>query len=242
MPDERPHPSVLDALRKVEALQERRVALWHEYDDAMNAFFAAPPAHTSSTSDAMGRRHTEESNHANVQAHPSSCAAVAGQGQAHQHSHQQGSCSSTLPPDTGTITEITRIVATGLLEVGHELRSIQIQLGLPLAPEQGSTSPSHGGPEAGQEQDWGLGRSDLARVLDQIQEGENALLRETVARDQRRRSDHLRIGQDPALGTPPPTWWAQSQAEIRSLRDQVQGAMMELAAEKAELTALGDDV
>lgn len=199
-------PTLLEAIKAVEALQERRVALWNEYDEAMDAFFASPPS-----------------------------APPAPQGapiEANGHSH---SCAhagpARLAPDQGTISEITRIVASGLLEAGHELRAVQTQLSLPSADQPGPPSPEHASTS-----ESGFGRPDMARILDQIQTGENALLRVVVARDQRRRTEHLEQGHDPALLHPPPTWYAEAQLQIRSLRAEVQEAMVELAAEKAELS------
>lgn len=220
-------PTLLDALRAVEALQERRVAVWHEYDDAMNAFFAAPPApnHFNTASPLPnGETHNTSTSEAipNGSA-PHSCAEAAAQGQGHGHG-------VSLAPDAGTISEITRIVASGLLESGHELRAIQTQLRLPV-------DPAPEGPERSSldHLDRGFGRPDLAQVLEQIQSSENALLRITVERDQRRRTEHLASGQDPASLHPPPTWFSDAQANIRSIREDVHEAMQELAAEKAEV-------
>lgn len=110
----------LELLRAVKEVQERRISVWHEYDDAFETFLrpstavhAAPingsqnnvPLATASETDFSSGR---------------GCA---------------GCSSTTLPLSEDLLAQILQITTQALIECGHRLRTIQTELAHSSSPE-----------------------------------------------------------------------------------------------------------
>ncbi|EST05866.2 hypothetical protein PSEUBRA_004914 [Kalmanozyma brasiliensis GHG001] len=116
--DETPS-SPLELLKAVKEVQERRIAVWHEYDDAFDTFLSHVPSSPSdpingSQNDAPSAPHdaNEEST--------GRCA---------------GCSTTTVPLSDRLLAQIMQITTQGLIECGHRLRAIQTELAHSNAPQ-----------------------------------------------------------------------------------------------------------
>lgn len=97
----------LELLKAVKEVQERRVALWREYDDAFSIFLS--PTNGAATADPVIENGTSTGR---------GCAADAA------HSSATGAA----PISEDLLTQILQITTQGLIECSHRLRSIQLEL------------------------------------------------------------------------------------------------------------------
>ena len=246
------HPTLLEALQAFKQAQERRVAHWAEYEEAMKAFFE-PSAGQKSDADAdeeeesgastIRRRRGPINGSQNLEE------STEGSASNDQHTHYDAQL-RTL--DEGVMSQILRLVTTGLLECSHEVRAIQIELAAPRSADATSplgamddgaevrSTPSITGTAAGegemslkspQPRPAELIRPDLAAIIGSVQDLENALLRQIVQRDQARRLE--RIESDSVTNTSEDI--AQAQREIARIKGEITEKMQEINAEMAEL-------
>ncbi|SNX83491.1 uncharacterized protein MEPE_02198 [Melanopsichium pennsylvanicum] len=156
----------LELLKAVKEVQERRIAIWREYDDAFNTFL--DPSSSSSSSSFLSN--TKPVNGSlNIPFSSSSSS----QSVSHSWSIQDQTvenngprcvdCSNTtVPISENLLVQILQITTQALIECGHRLRTIQTELNHSSAPK-------------------------LGLLVDKIQINENKLLRCIVHRDQLRK-------------------------------------------------------
>ncbi|SPO32287.1 uncharacterized protein UTRI_02844 [Ustilago trichophora] len=148
----------LDLLKAVKEVQERRVAVWREYDDAFDTFL-----HPSSASATNGPVNGSLNNTDTHPSHPSS-SDEGDTANASTNGQRCAGCStSTVPLSEDLLAQILQITTQALIECGHRLRSIQTELAHSTA-------------------------TGLAGLVDKIQTKENELLRNVVQRDQLRKT------------------------------------------------------
>jgi len=145
-----PSSTPLELLKAVKEVQERRVAVWREYDDAFDTFLDPSSSSSSTTAGPVNGSQNTASH-----PHPTTDENL-GRGCA-------GCSTSTIPLTEDLLAQIMQITTQALIECGHRLRTIQTELAHSTSPE-------------------------LARLVDQIQAKENALLRAVVGRDQLRKT------------------------------------------------------
>ncbi len=243
-PPLQPQPTtLLQALQAFKEAQARRVAHWQEYEEAMKAFFKdADLAAGGSSSGGSGSSNTRGpvngSRNNDAADEPSNTtAAEAAHAHSHSHSHYDP------PPrsiDDGVMTQILRLVTSGLLECSHEVRAIQIELG---GPTSSSSSTAAAADAAGTTAETGasstqFNRPDLAKLVGSVQDLENALLRKIVQRDQARRLASLASPSAEADADGNGSKEAevrQAQRDIAGIKEEINEKMQEVNAEIAEL-------
>lgn len=158
--------SAFTALKAVKSTQEKRVAFWAEYEDALGAHLAVPLSEGGESG--RGEREGAGARDPDGEGQELANGSVSGHGHDHGHGHSHGHYD---PPPRGlddvVMVEVLRLVTQGLLDCSHTLRTLETELRTTLA------------------------RPDLARLAGQIQDGENELLRTTVRRDQLRKVARL---------------------------------------------------
>lgn len=114
----------LELLKAVKEVQERRISVWREYDDAFDTFlgpassFASPgPVNGSLNSDSQPSRGSQpESETANGSRGCSGCS------------------TTTVPLSEDLLAQILQFTTQALIECGHRLRAIQTELAHSSAP------------------------------------------------------------------------------------------------------------
>lgn len=119
-------------------------------------------------------------------------------------SHNDHYHSVALPMTDAIFSKILALVTSGLLDCSHSARAIETELRTALQ------------------------RPDLARMVGQVQDEENVVLRSVVERDQNKRIAKLE-GRDLTDVI------QQSNQQINQARERIQGSMEDIAAEMAEL-------
>lgn len=105
----------LSLLRAVTEVQERRISIWREYDDAFDQFL--DPAHsTSPPAPVNGSQNNDSSTTTN------------GRGCA-------GCSTTTVPLSSRLLAQILQLTTQALIECGHRLRAIQTELSHSSHPE-----------------------------------------------------------------------------------------------------------
>ncbi|SJX66123.1 uncharacterized protein SRS1_13557 [Sporisorium reilianum f. sp. reilianum] len=115
----------LELLKAVKEVQERRISVWREYDDAFDTFL-----HPTAPSSAQAPVNGSQNN-----AHPHSTAETSAS--EHDSSNGRGcaGCSSTtVPLSADLLAQILQITTQALIECGHRLRTIQTELAHSAAP------------------------------------------------------------------------------------------------------------
>lgn len=116
-----PSSTPLELLKAVKEVQERRVAVWREYDDAFDTFLD-PSSSSSTTSGPVNGSQ-------NTASHPSHTSdESSGRGCA-------GCSTSTVPLSEDLLAQIMQITTQALIECGHRLRMIQTELAHSTSPE-----------------------------------------------------------------------------------------------------------
>ncbi|EPQ30768.1 uncharacterized protein PFL1_01669 [Pseudozyma flocculosa PF-1] len=204
--------TALHLLRSFKECQERRVAHWHEYNDAFSTYLSQPPppvttatagqaASTSAaSSDAANLTSPSSADQQRAARTPHSCSHAAA---AHDAEGAQSGGRIAISDDM--LQEILHLVTQGLLECSHRARAIQTELALPH-----------------------IDKPQLAALVGRIQAKENDLLRATVERDQLRK---VALSQQRDFNDK----IASLDARIASFRDDIAQEMQEVAAEMAEL-------
>lgn len=105
----------LELLKAVKEVQERRVAVWREYDDAFDTFLSPS---SSSSLPVNGSQHNPD---------PVSYAETSGRGCA-------GCSTTTIPLSEDLLAQIMQITTQALIECSHRLRIIQTELNHSSAP------------------------------------------------------------------------------------------------------------
>lgn len=113
----------LELLKAVKEVQERRVAVWKEYDDAFDTFLNPSPS--SSSGPINGSLNTASSS--NPDASSTEEEETRGRGCA-------GCTTTTVPLSEDLLAQILQITTQALIECGHRLRSIQTELAHSTAP------------------------------------------------------------------------------------------------------------
>lgn len=171
-----PH-NALSVLKTFMETQQRRVNHWKEYDEAIEEHLkqvVQPPRRPSGTAD-LGELQSASGREAEP--------AVEGQGEdaqqgsnarplvnrhdgqhRHAHSHYE---STPQPLDDELVARVISLVTSGLLDCGHETRAIELEL----------THSANLQPDG----------APLGRLIGQVQDRENEVLRKVVKRDQIRR-------------------------------------------------------
>ncbi|CAO1621059.1 unnamed protein product [Jaminaea pallidilutea] len=181
-----PPKDVLSVLKTFMEVQERRVQHWKEYQEAMDGHLASGSSgqqqngalepSVDGDAEAVG---PQVNGHAHAQSEDPSIADPAAPGhiRSPNHSHYASSSVSVPLADPNLMNRIISLVTSGLIDCGHETRTIALTLkdagGGGEASSSSPTSP--------------LYRPDLARIIDSIQDCENQVLRSIVRRDQLRR-------------------------------------------------------
>ena len=116
----------LEMLKAVKEVQERRISVWREYDDAFDTFLNSDTAASNSASNgpvngSLNNAHASDRH----RAEPTSEAA--GQRCA-------GCSTSTVPLSADLLAQILQITTQALIECGHRLRAIQTELAHSEAP------------------------------------------------------------------------------------------------------------
>lgn len=199
--------TALEALQAFKEAQERRVAHWQEYDEAMKHYDenATPRlANPNSSSNDAGEirdmpADSSIAQSANQQNQGQGRGCGAG-GHAHGH-YDEG----PLPISDELMAKILSLVTSGLLDCSHAVRAVETEL---------RSSRLH--------------RPDLADLVGKIQSLENAVLRATVSRDQTRRRAKLEARDlDADISA--------SQITVQETRQEIAEVMAEINAEMAEL-------
>lgn len=212
-----PPKDLLSILRTFVETQERRVNLWKEYDEVMEGHLKALIDEKNNGPSQEGAVASDPST-TNINGSQTGASADA----SHPHSHSAHADSPGLPlSDPSLLTRVIGLVTSGLLDCAHETRTIALELASPTT----CTTP----------------REDLSRLVGQVQDGENEVLRKVVRRDQLRRMASIdnTDEQDEA---------GDSSEEVEKLRVEIEqvrrGKIQELLGElRAEMTdlELGED-
>ncbi|KDN52276.1 hypothetical protein K437DRAFT_254464 [Tilletiaria anomala UBC 951] len=199
------HISLLEALQAFEVAQRRRVAHWKEYHEAMLAFTQGQLTNSvSASNDLAGDTIEPRYLNGNATKEPFSASGP-------PSNHYDPAPRSI---DEGVMTQILRLVTSGLLECSHEVRAIQIEL-------QSQAS---------------FNRPDLAEVVSSVQDLENSLLRKIVARDQALRLEALEAGSpSTGLARDRSEDVAEYQEQIAHIKQEIMERMQDISAEIAEL-------
>ncbi|PWN53749.1 hypothetical protein IE53DRAFT_383746 [Violaceomyces palustris] len=165
------------ALKSFKECQERRVAHWNEYEDAMKT-------HLSPSANRVAEREPRGVHGEATELDPRMTgSSLNDPGQillnhscsAHDHGSNGAGVGSGRGIDDGVMKEILRLVTEGLISCSHEARAIQTEL---------LTNPR-------------LNRSDLSEMVGGIQDLENKVLKNIVRRDQLRRLEVLDLASSP---------------------------------------------
>ncbi|PWZ01522.1 hypothetical protein BCV70DRAFT_198954 [Testicularia cyperi] len=235
----------LELLRAVKEVQERRVAVWKEYEDAFELFLHPPSSIASGpvngsqngvliNDDIAGSSSIRvESNGAegdgaehNHSASASTSASVsASTSDPRETGRGCGACASTSSAQAAPgissdlMSQILQITTQALIECSHRLRSIQTELQ--------HSSVSH-----------------LAHIVDAIQSEENSLLRSTVARDQLRQQSSASSSSSSSSSSISDSQAmekiAELQQDIHHARAEIASLMQDVYAESLELAAAQD--
>ncbi|CDR99838.1 uncharacterized protein SPSC_01782 [Sporisorium scitamineum] len=108
----------LKLLKAVKEVQERRISVWREYDDAFDTFL-----NPTDSSSPQAPVNSSQNNHSHSTANPpaSEPDTSTGRGCA-------GCSSSTIPLSADLLAQILQITTQALIECGHRLRTIQTEL------------------------------------------------------------------------------------------------------------------
>lgn len=218
-------PSVLAALQTFKATQERRVATWSEYEDAIRVHLntsQSNSSHVESQNDAGERRTKDDEENDQISSSQGlqECSHSHGNGASHDHYQSPQSINNNV------MSEILRLVTSSLLDCSHESRVIQTEL------------------------ETKFQRKDLSDLVGRIQDLENKLLRNIVERDQIRKIDQLRKeegqvdedqeGEGLSLEEREKKLEDEKKVEklekeIGGIKEEIEDQMMEIRAELAEL-------
>lgn len=216
----------LELLKAVKEVQERRISVWREYDDAFDTFLNPSASSSSSSSNPNGPvngslnnashdSHHASNSHSSPSANPNRNIDDSPDAEQEQSAGQRcaGCSTSTIPFSEDLLAQILQITTQALIECGHRLRSIQTEL-------SHTTSPG------------------LATLVDQIQSKENALLRSVVHRDQLRK-----ITLKPSSATTTTTSAAAAAETVseNAERDE-EAAKQEIAQLDAKVTQIRADI
>lgn len=109
----------LELLKAVKEVQERRISVWREYDDAFDTFLN--PSSTSSSSGPVNGSLNTDSH----PSHPSQSTSS----ESNTTSGRCSGCSTTpIPLSEDLLAQIVQITTQALIECSHRLRSIQTEL------------------------------------------------------------------------------------------------------------------
>ncbi|CAO1629372.1 unnamed protein product [Parajaminaea phylloscopi] len=202
-----PPKDLLSVLQTFMETQQRRVSHWKEYDEAIEEHLkhvtkerveAGTRTGTETETEAEAETATESEQDRPL---PSTTDAdhqsngIGNSSHAHSHGHPHSHYDSTrLPLDDELMSRIISLVTSGLLDCGHETRAIAVELAhntawqqqqqdtssasvsaLPPSPSSSSSTPT---PSRARE---------MSRLVGQVQDRENEVLRKVVQRDQLRR-------------------------------------------------------
>ncbi|GAC98697.1 protein transporter [Pseudozyma hubeiensis SY62] len=108
----------LSLLRAVTEVQERRISIWREYDDAFDQFL--DPAQSSSTSAPAPVNGSQNNDSSSTTTNGRGCA---------------GCSTTTVPLSSRLLAQILQLTTQALIECGHRLRAIQTELSHSTHPE-----------------------------------------------------------------------------------------------------------
>ncbi|PWN32185.1 uncharacterized protein FA14DRAFT_182097 [Meira miltonrushii] len=195
--------SALEALKAFKEVQERRIAHWKEYDEALE-HYERTNLNAETRDDADEEEETTSTSQ--TQQVPHRCGPQPGSHSSNgtSASHNDHYHSVALPMTDEIFSKILSLVTSGLLDCSHSARTIETELRTALQ------------------------RPDLARMVGQVQDHENSVLRKIVERDQTKRIAKLE-GRDlnDAIQF--------SNQQINQARERIQESMEDIAAEMAEL-------
>jgi hypothetical protein len=123
--DEASGSTPFELLRAVKEVQERRISVWREYDDAFDTFLS--PTSTSGPVNGSQNPTPTPIDH-EVDAEGSNGVANGGRGCA-------GCSTATVPLTEELLAQILQITTQALIECGHRLRTIQTELAHSSAPQ-----------------------------------------------------------------------------------------------------------
>lgn len=200
-----PPKDVLSVLKTFMEVQERRVQHWKEYQEAIDGHLASGSSEQQQN-DALEpsvdgdaevvERQVNGHGHGHAQSEDPSIADPAAPGhiRSPNHSHYASSSVSVPLADPNLMNRIISLVTSGLIDCGHETRTIALTLKDAGGGGEASSSSSsqraensNGDGDIRESPTSPLYRPDLARIIDSIQDCENQVLRSIVRRDQLRR-------------------------------------------------------
>lgn len=115
----------LELLKAVKEVQERRISVWREYDDAFDTFLN--PSSPSSAGPVNGSLNTDS--------HPTHTAEVESETTPNGNGRGCSGCSTTtVPLSEDLLAQILQITTQALIECGHRLRAIQTELSHSTSP------------------------------------------------------------------------------------------------------------
>lgn len=193
--------TALEALQAFKEAQERRVAHWQEYDEAMRHYDDSTPRLQQASSNDAGEIRTGPT--------PSSeAASTSGQGQGRGRGCGHGSSShydeGPLPISDELMAKILSLVTSGLLDCSHTVRTVETELRTALS------------------------RSDLADLVGKVQALENTVLRSIVERDQNKRRARLEARDLDADIQASEATVRQTRQEIAEVMTEINAEMAEL--------------
>lgn len=192
-------------MNQIKEVQERRVAHWKEYDEALEHYERTNLNVIESEEVAPGNEEEIESSvHSQQISHRCGPQPTSHLTNGSSTAHNDHYHSVALPMTDAIFSKILALVTSGLLDCSHSVRAIETELRTALQ------------------------RPDLARMVGHVQDDENKVLRNTVERDQNKRLAKME-GRDltDVIG--------QSNEQIKQARERIQESMEEISAEMAEL-------
>jgi len=187
------HVHFIDPFFQYQEVQERRVAHWKEYDEALE--------HYERTNLNVENNNTPEEDEESTSQTQQIQHRCGPQTNSHSSNHYH---SVELPMTDAVFSKILALVTSGLLDCSHSARAIETELKTALQ------------------------RTDLARLVGQVQDQENIVLRKVVERDQNKRIAKIE-------GRDLNDVIQQSNQQINQARERIQEKMEDIAAEMAEL-------
>ncbi|TKY86063.1 hypothetical protein EX895_004888 [Sporisorium graminicola] len=109
----------LELLKAVREVQERRISVWREYDDAFDTFLN--PTNSSTIQAPVNGSHNNSDTHSTAEPSAPGSGPSTGRGCA-------GCSSTTVPLSADLLAQILQITTQALIECGHRLRTIQTEL------------------------------------------------------------------------------------------------------------------
>ena len=109
----------LDLLKAVKEVQERRVSVWREYDDAFDTFLYPPSSASTVPPPINGPQNNADHNPSETESAGRGCSACS---------------STTIPLSEDLLAQILQITTQALIECGHRLRTIQTELSHSSSP------------------------------------------------------------------------------------------------------------